>query len=448
MQTKIPLNLLAGRRQKIFSLMQKASALVLFSNSFTARNADVDYSFRQDSNFWYTTGFNEADSILVLKKDFSGEENEYLYILPKDKTMEIWTGTRAGRSLAAEITGIKNVFENDKFKASFSDIMKNTATIYTNFTGQSQIELKEFVKNEVLQSQRRSATENIQKIVKADTILGKLRNIKDKWEIEQMRKSAEIACLAHNEGIKTIRNLVKSGKTVWEYQLEAELYKNFKYQGCDWSYPAIVAGGKNACILHYLDNNQQLKPGELVLIDAGCEYNYYASDITRVYPINGKFSQSQKIIYELVHSVNEACIAEIARPGATYKGYHEKSVELLTKGLIDLKILKGGIEENLEKKTYFDFYMHGIGHWLGLDVHDLSTYLDEDGRRVNTFFEPGMTVTVEPGLYFSPENENIPKEFRGIGIRIEDDILKTKSGVEVLTKSLPKNLEEIEKLCS
>jgi Xaa-Pro aminopeptidase len=436
---------LQNRRQKLFEMLENNSSFLIFSNQILARNADVEYPFRQDSSFYYLTGINEDCCAYFLKKDLDGQKTEILFIQEKTHQEQIWTGSVNGREKSLEISRIETILNFNNLVEKIGEELKNTQKIYFDPKGSYQ-SLRDKVSNFVFENSRRQISENLISAGKTNSILRNLRMYKDEWEVAQMKKSAEIAIQAHISSVQKMYQRLASGKKIWEYEVCSDLYHHFGYNNCTWSYPAIVAGGANSCVLHYTANNQELKKGDLLLIDAGCEYHYYASDITRCYPISGKFSESQKAVYEVVLKANLACIEEITRSGSTYSSYHDVSVRVLTTGLINLGILKGSVEGNIEQKNYFKYYMHGVGHWLGLDVHDSGIYVDKNGKRSDIEITEGMALTVEPGLYFDPLDENIPEQFRGIGIRIEDDILKTKTGIKNLTEKMPKTVEEIEGL--
>ena len=406
-QYQIPTLELEIRRAKIIEQMVENSTFVLFGAKNIVRNSDVEYPFRQTSNFWYLTGINQPDSVLIIKKTDVVETN--LYVLDKDKTKEIWHGKRLTKQEGMQNSGIENVFWLSELNWQK---LEQTTTVYLE-------KPNDYFANSL--------------VLDPNSIITSLREKKSKWEIEQMQIASKINCEAHIFAVKNH----KVGN--WEYQFEADLLHFWKKNNLNWSYPPIVASGSNATILHYITNDKQCKDGDLLLVDAGCEVNYYASDITRCYPNNGKFSPAQAEIYQLVLDCNKKLINYL-KAGISFVDYHKKSVEILTKGLIDLKILKTDLKTAIQNQEYTKFYMHGIGHWLGLDVHDLGT------RFRDTVFEEGHCVTVEPGLYFDPNDESIPAKYRGIGIRIEDDIVITKTGVLNLTQHLPKEISEIENL--
>lgn len=441
----VPTGNLQTRRQKLFEEMETNSVFILFSAEIVPRNTDVEYPFRQDSSFFYLTGLNEEKSLYLLKKDSNGGKIETLLVTQKNHTEEIWTGKVNGIDKSRKLSGIEHIENFSLAQKIVEELISNSGQVYFDPIGSYQ-SLRNSLAEIVFSKARRSDLENLTKVIQTNFLIKNLRIYKDDWEIEQMKKSCQIASTAQILSVQKMHQNLELNKQVFEYQVEADIYHYFNQNGTNWSYPAIVAGGFNACILHYTANNQELQKGELLLIDSGCEYNYYASDITRCFPIGGKFSTAQKAIYELVLKANTECIEHLATNQATYRSYHELSIQILTQGLIDLKILTGSLEQNLTQKTYLKYYMHSIGHWLGLDVHDLGEYRDQNGKRPDIAFAPGMSVTVEPGLYFDALDETIASEFRGIGVRIEDDIIRTKDGILNLTRQMPKTVSEIESL--
>lgn len=440
----IPLPLLAERRKKLAANMTANSCFVLLSGGLMTRNGDVEYLFRQESNFWYLTGFNEPNACLIIKKDHLGQIGEYLFIPQNQKEKEIWLGKKMSIADAKRISGCQEVRELDNWSEQLQSCLVGSDCAYFNQNVSVGNELHTIAASMIHQYQQTSSL----LILSVHHLLRPLRLIKDAWEIEQLKQAAEISMQAHREAITRMRSRIKRNDRVWEYQVCADINHHFQYTNTTWAYPPIVATGKNACTLHYVTCQDELMPGDIVLIDAACEYNYYAADITRCYPVSGTFSAEQKAIYQLVLQAQLAGIEEVGRDGATTLSVHEKVVRVLTSGLLDLNILQGALAENIEQRTYWKYFMHGTGHFLGLDVHDVGHYTNEEGKRVVIAFEPGMVVTVEPGLYFAPDDLSIPPKYRGIGIRIEDDVLKTIEGTVVLTSSLVKSLDDIEDLCA
>lgn len=429
--TTIPIAELKLRRDNLTNKMVDNSVAICLSNNNQLRNADVEYPFRQDSNFWYLTGIDAADCILVIKK-VRGEVKISLYIPIFDEHKALWNGQDLNTDKAKVESGITEICFVEDFENDLVKIFGGINSVYFDKGLESLSDMRRTITTFIRNQTRRGLAENITAINKTSVLMYDLRMCKSDWEIEQMRISNRIALEAHNQ-IKNYLYEVK--ENVCEYQLEAILYNHFKNNGCDWSYPAIVAAGNNANILHYGRNNSMIQKGDLILIDAGCEYNYYASDITRCYTIGGEFSESQKVVLELVQKAQSAAIANLSEVGSTMVSYHNVAVKILTQGLIDLGILTGSVESNIINKSYQKYYPHGTGHFLGLDVHDVGQYKNLDGTRAEVKIQPGMCLTVEPGLYFSKDDMNIPAEFRGIGVRIEDDVVIRMDGsVEVLGK--------------
>ncbi len=442
----IPLTELEARRTKLTEQMANNSALILLSAEILNRNADTEFPFRQDSDFWYITGFNEPDSIYIVKKDNQSQVSETLFVQPKEPTKEIWTGFKAGIEGARALTGVSEAFLISQFETKLPDWLQGVEVAYFEIGGYSYPRLRSNITEVLTKTERRHPAENLANIHRTSSLISKLRLFKSGWELDQMRLAAKISVAAHKQAMRSLVKYRHQTNPVFEYQIQADLEQVFRQNNSQPAYTSIVASGPNACILHYVHNDNQLQSDKLLLIDAAAEYNLYASDITRTYPINGQFSPPQKTIYNLVLQAQEAAIQDIARPNSTTLSFHQKAVEVLTQGLLGLGVLKGKLAENLEQKTYFKYYMHGTGHYLGLDVHDSGPYKDRAGERAEFSFQTGMAVTVEPGLYFQPNDETVPTEFRGIGIRVEDDIIKTENGVENLTQDLEKKAEEIEEM--
>lgn len=446
LQFFVPIEEITTRRQKVASFMLDNSLLILPSSEIKSRNADVDFPFRQDSNFWYLTGLNQEDSLLVIKK-MDGKIEEFVFTPKKDKTREIWTGIKLCKEEVSQKVGImiENIFWFEDFENYLPEFLQGIESVYFDLIGDFG-NLRQKISSLISSQNRRNYDENILCIRKFRELIAPLRIIKSDWEIEQLIIASQINTKSHLFGYQNMLLKHKTGQKYYEFEFEADLYYFYKKNGLNWSYPAIIAGGKNACILHYTDNDKVINSNDLVLVDAGCEVNYYASDITRMYPISGKFTEPQKEIYNIVLDANKQIIEFLGSQQADYLSYHNKTVQILTTGLINLGIIKTPLETAIKNKEYFKYFMHGVGHWLGLDVHDLGYYLNKNGTRVATKFTKGMCVTVEPGLYFDPSDETIPAKYRGIGIRIEDDIVITKNGVLNLTQSLPKEINEIEEV--
>ena len=414
--------------------MEPNSIAILSSASFILRNGDSEYPFRQNSDFYYLTGLREAQSVLVL---IPGREQGQclLFCQEKDPHRELWTGKLLGPEAAIAELGVDDAFPVDDIDEILPGLIEGRERVYYAMGEDEQFDhqVMEWVK--VVRRKARSGAQSPGEFLVLDHLLHEMRLIKSRAEQKLMRESGQIAVQAHKRAMQ----VCKPG--MFEYQLEAEFLHEFARNGCEGpAYNSIVAGGSNACILHYTENRDQLKGGDLVLIDAGCEYQYYASDITRTFPVNGRFSPEQKAIYELVLRAQLEAVDAI-RPGSHWDEPHNITVQVLTEGLVELGLLEGKVSTLVENGAYRDFYMHRAGHWLGMDVHDVGDYKIAGQWRL---MEEGMVMTVEPGLYIAPDNMQVDKKWRGIGVRIEDDVAVNKDGYEVLTEGLPKTVQDIE----
>ena len=422
------------RRNKLGSMLPKNSAVVIAGASTQYRNADSSHAFRQDSNFWYLSGFNEAESTLVLLINENKDVQSIVFVPEKDELKEIWDGYRAGPEGAMKDHGFDLAFNNTEIDQRLPDLLAGRNQVFYP-VGKSQrldADIIEWIKSAKSKDRHSSAID----IADASSKVGNQRLIKDEDEIKTMKKACQISAEAHVEAMK----FVKPGMT--EQEMEAFYQYEFSKRGGRFSaYTPIVAGGENACVLHYVENSKALQDGELLLVDAGCEFELYASDITRTYPINGKFTAPQLAIYEVVLEAQLKSIEAISTNNNVMDA-QIISEKVITQGLIDLGILQGSMEELHAAGAFKDFYMHKIGHWLGIDVHDAGDYM-EDGEYMK--FKPGMVTTVEPGIYISSSSD-VEDKWKGIGIRIEDDILVTADGNENLTAFVPSNPKEIEAL--
>ena len=427
-------NRYADRRSKLGAMLPKNSAVVIAGAAIQYRNADSSHAFRQDSNFWYLTGFNEPESTLVLLINESKDVQSIAFVPKKDALKEIWDGYRAGPNGAVKDHGFDLAFDNTEIDKRLPDLLAGYNQVFYP-VGKSQkldADVIDWIKTARSKDRHSSPID----IADASSKIGNERLIKDKDEIEIMKKACQISAEAHVEAMK----FVKPGMN--EQELEAFYQYQFSKRGGRFpAYTPIVAGGENACVLHYVENSKALKDGDLVLVDAGCEFELYASDITRTYPINGKFSAAQLAIYEVVLEAQQKSI-EAVTVNNNVMDSQIISEKVITQGLIDLGILNGSMEELHETGAFKDFYMHKIGHWLGIDVHDAGDYT-EDGEYMK--FKPGMVTTVEPGIYIS-STANVKDQWKGIGIRIEDNILVTAKGNQNLTDFVPSNPKEIEAL--
>lgn len=426
------------RRNNLFDMMDDGIAILPAAHHATRSN-DTEYPFRQNSNFKYLTGINEPESILVLSKK-NGVQKTFIFIRPNNAFEEMWNGKRLGLEKAQDLIEADHAYDIHTFKEQILKLLPGHKNLYMHFhEGRDTYELVQKLSGELFNKKRRSDELPPSQIKNLGHLIEKLRFIKDQNEILTMKK----AMIATDRAHRAAMAFAAPGKS--EKQVDAllhYLFRNTYSQG--QAYENIVAGGDNANILHYVENNEELHDGDLLLIDAGSQLNLYATDITRTFPVNGKFSPTQKDVYEIVLAAQKAAISH-SFPGRTSKELHDSACKVLTQGLVDLKILKGSVEENLEKNTFRKYYPHGTGHWLGLDVHDQNPYLDEDNNTMK--FAAGCIFTVEPGLYFPKNDPEVPEIFKGIGIRIEDNILITDKGHENLSAMIPKEVKEVEEAC-
>ena len=426
----------ARRRKALMAMMEPNSIAILAAADEKPRSRDTQYHFRQDSDFFYLTGFPEPEAVLVLLPDRN--HGEYvIFCRERNKEKEIWDGYRAGPEGACKDYGADDAFPIDDIDDILPGLIEGRERVYYTMGKDAGFDKRLMGWVNSIRAKVRAGAHPPGEFLDLDHFLHDMRLYKSAAEIRVMATAAEISARAHQRAMQ----ICKPG--MHEYELEAEIHHECAKSGARFqAYNAIVGGGKNACILHYIENADKLRDGDLVLIDAGCEYENYASDITRTFPVNGKFSQEQKAIYNLVLKAQTAALAAL-KPGNHWNEPHDESVRVITEGLVELGLLKGKPEKLIEQEKYRDFYMHRIGHWLGMDVHDVGDYKVGGEWRV---LEPGMIMTVEPGIYISPDNENVAKKWRGIGIRIEDDVLITRDGHTVLTKAVPKTVKEIETL--
>ncbi|MHC9511730.1 Xaa-Pro aminopeptidase [Kangiella sp. M94] len=426
----------AARRKKLMQWMGPNSIAILPSATEKVRSHDVHYPFRQDNDFWYLTGFNEPESVAVLIP--GRKHGEFiLFNREKDVTQEIWHGKRLGQEGVVEQLGADDAFPISDIDDILPGLMEGKERIYFAFGAHPEFDQHIMDWRSQLQSQSVRGSEPPGELVDLRHHLHDMRLIKSSAEIQRLRHAAKTAAKAHCELMKAC----EPDKT--EMQMEAVLHYHYVQGGCRFpAYPSIVAGGDNANILHYVENGDVLNDGDLLLVDAGCEFEHYASDITRTIPVNGQYSKEQALLYDLVLEAQLAAI-EMIKPGNHWAQIHDKAVEVITKGLVELKILKGGVKDLIKRGAYRDFFMHKTGHWIGLDVHDVGDYQVHGQPRV---LEPGMVLTVEPALYIAQDNTKAAKKWRGIGIRIEDDVVVTRDGYDILSKDVPKKREEIESL--
>jgi len=401
-----------------------------------ARNRDSFFPYRHDSYFYYLSGFPEPEAVVALVAAPDGDKH-VLFCRDKNEEREIWDGFRYGPDAAKEIFGFDEAHSISEMPARLPELAADRPALYTplGLFGDWDRKVTELL-NEI-RDRVRTGVAAPDEVVDVRAALDAMRLVKDKHELAVMRRAAAISAAAHRRAMETAR------PGWYEYQVEAELMHEFLRQGAQQvAYSSIVGSGPNACVLHYRDNNRQMADGDLLLIDAGCEYQGYASDITRTFPVNGRFTGPQKAVYELVLASQLACI-DAVKPGAEFHDYHKVAERVLAQGFIDLGLCKGSLDEVLESGTYKQFYMHRAGHWLGMDVHDAGLY---QSKGLSQRLVPGMVLTVEPGAYIRPA-DNVPEAFWNIGIRIEDDVLVTATGVENLTDAAPKTVADVEAAC-
>jgi Xaa-Pro aminopeptidase len=434
--TSIPKSEYARRRKALMAQMEPNSIAILPAAPVYIRNRDVEHVYRQDSDFQYLTGFPEPEAVMALIP--GREHGEYvLFCRERDPERELWDGLRAGQDGAVKTYGADDAFPIGDIDDILPGLIEGRGRVYYSIGTHAEFDhhLMEWINT--IRAKARQGAQPPNEFVALDHLLHDMRLYKSAAEVKVMRAAAEISARAHVRAMQACR------AGLYEYHLEAELDYEFRKGGAKMpAYGSIVAAGRNACILHYRENEAPLRDGDLVLIDAGCEIDCYASDITRTFPVSGRFSPEQKAIYEIVLAANEEAFRHIA-PGRHWNEAHEATVRVITAGLVELGLLKGEVDALIDAGAYKPFYMHRAGHWLGLDVHDVGDYKVGGEWRV---LEPGMCMTVEPGIYIAPDNTAVAKKWRGIGIRVEDDVVVTKQGCEILTGGVPKRVEEIEAL--
>jgi len=425
----------ARRRAQLMRIMGRDSIAIVPAAPVRHRNNDVEYAYRQDSDFHYLTGFPEPESVAILIPGRAAAEY-VLFVRDRDPLRETWDGKRAGPDGATRDHGADDAFPIGDIDEILPGLLENRAKVYYGMGLYPEFDQRVIGWLNGLRTQARNGRHPPQELIALDHVLHDMRLYKSRVELDLMRKAARIAAAAH---VRAMR-FCGPGKT--EYELMAELVHEFRRNNADISYEPIVGGGANSCILHYRENSDTLRDGDMLLIDAGCEYRCYASDITRSFPVNGRFTAAQRAVYEVVLEANLAAIGKV-RPGNHWNEPHDAAVHVITRGLVKLGLLKGRAATLEREGAYKRFFMHRTGHWLGMDVHDVGDYKVGDEWRV---LEPGMALTIEPGIYIPASVRGVPKAFRNIGIRIEDDVVVTRSGCEVLTQGAPKEVEAIEAL--
>ncbi len=424
------------RRKKLMDMIGSDSIAIIPTASVYIRNRDVEFPFRPDSDFFYLTGYPEPEAVAVIIPD--RDDGEFiLFCRERDEEMETWHGRRAGLEGALEQYGADDAFPIEDMDDILPGLIEGHDRIFYNMGSDQNFDQRVLAWVNQIRGKARSGVIAPDEFISLNHFLHDMRLYKSRNEIKLMRQAARISASAHKRAMQQC----KPG--MHEYQIEAELTHEFIRNGARAAaYPSIVGSGANGCILHYTDNQDQIQDGDLLLIDAGAEYQGYASDITRTFPVSGKFSGAQRQIYELVLAAQLAAIEQV-KPGNHWNDPHDAAVKVLTEGMVSLGILKGDPKELMKDQDYTKYYMHRTGHWIGMDVHDVGDYkVDGEWRML----EPGMVMTIEPGLYLPAGMKGLPKKWWNIGIRIEDDVLVTKESYDILSKDAPKSAEEIEEL--
>ena len=433
---RIPSTEFAARRAALAKALGPSGVAIVFANQECTRSRDTEYPFRQDSDFRYLTGFPEPEAVLVLAPGHA-EGKTTLFVRPKDREREIWDGYRAGPEGAQADYGADRAFPLEALDTELPKLLADREVVAHTLGVNAEQDRRVAGWLNAVRAQARNGVSAPNRTLGLDALLHPMRKHKSAAEMELMRHAAEVSARAH------CRAMRESAAGVTEYQLAAHIHHEFALADMEPAYGTIVGGGANACVLHYIERSAPLAAGTLCLIDAGAEYQGYAADITRTFPVDGRFSAEQRAVYEVVLAAQQAAI-EAVQVGADWLAPHRAATRMLTEGLVALGALEGDVDALIEQGAQTRFFMHKTGHWLGLDVHDVGSYRDADGSW--TTLAPGQVLTLEPGLYFAPDNPHTPERFAGIGIRIEDDVHVTAQGPEVLTAGVPKDPDEIEAL--
>lgn len=425
----------AKRRRQLMRMMGKEAIAILPAAPVRSRNGDVEYFYRPDSDFYYLTGFPEPEAVAVLLP--GRPQGEYvLFVRERDTEREVWDGTRAGPEGVVRTHGADDAFPIQDIDEILPGLLERCSRVFYTMGTHPDFDQRVIGWVNRLRAQAKQGLHTPQEFVALDHPLHELRLFKSRDELAAMRRAARIACAAHR------RALASTAPGRMEYEVMADILHEFHRNRADISYHPIVGSGPNSCVLHYRDNDRQMKDGELLLIDAGCEYQYYASDVTRTLPVGGRYKARQRDVYEIVLEAQKAAIAKV-RPGCDWNDPHEAAVRTITRGLVRIGLLKGSVAKLIKDGAYRKFFMHRTGHWLGMDVHDVGEYKVGEQWRL---LEPGMVTTVEPGIYIAPGSKGVGREWWGIGVRIEDDVVVTHGDPEVLTAAMPTDPDEIERL--
>ncbi|WP_309959987.1 aminopeptidase P N-terminal domain-containing protein [Variovorax guangxiensis] len=455
-------NHLARRRKELSSYLGSDAVAIIPTAPERPRNRDSDFLFRHDSYFYYLTGFTEPNAWLVL----TSEGHATLFCAPKDREREIWDGYRLGPEAAPAALAVEEAFSIEELDTRMPKLLENKKTVWYPFATHKGLESRVDGWLSAVRARVRYGALCPEEQRDLCGPLDEMRLVKDAGEQDTMRRAAQISARGHVRAMQLSARMLREGRDVREYHLDAELLHEFRLGGSQYpAYNSIVAAGANACVLHYRADVAPVRSGELVLIDAGCELDGYASDITRTFPANGTFTGPQRALYELVLASQDAAVAA-TRAGARFNDPHEATVKVLSQGMLDLGLLDadkvGGVDDVIEKRAYFAYYMHRTGHWLGMDVHDCGSYVEpaQAGEvserrdplsneliknRPSRILKPGMVLTIEPGIYVRP-GEGVPEQFHNIGIRIEDDAIVTETGCELISRGVPVKPDEIEAL--
>ncbi len=424
-----------ARRKRVLDAIGPDAVAIFIGANLATRSADTQFPFRQNSDFWYLTGFDHPAAFAVLRTD--GGPAFSLFVEPRDRAAETWTGYRPGIDGALEDYGADAAFDREAFTKDLPEIIEKADRLYHVLGVDSEVDKALLGALESLRQRTKLGFSPAESIIDPRTLIHEMRLFKDEDEIAIMREAADISREAHAEAAKLVRNQRS------EFEIEAALGYVFRRRGGTGpAYSSIVAGGANATTLHYVRNDQKLQRGQLVLVDAGAEYRGYASDVTRTYPVDGRFEAAGRAVYDVVLAAQKAAIAA-AGPGTTLPDIHAKALEVLIEGMLSFKLLTGTVDDIINLESYRPYYMHGTSHWLGLDVHDAGNYSRDSKART---LEPGMTFTVEPGLYIPKDDESAPASLRGIGVRIEDNLVITRDGHENLNEAIPKEPRDLEAL--
>jgi len=425
------------RRQRVLEAIRPGALLILPAAPLAIRNNDVEHEYRQDSDVFYLSGYDEPESLLVLTT--VGDKPFVMFVRPRDPEREVWDGARAGVDGAARDFGADAAYPIGELTQKLPELLQNTRRVYYRLGRDRACDDLVLAAIERVRARAKLGVSWPMEIVDPASVLHEMRLVKSAEELKSVRRAVEVTTEAH------LLAMAKAKPDVYEYEIEAILRGVFRRAGSERpAYGPIVGSGPNATVLHYRRNDRRMQDGDLLLIDAGCEYDYYASDVTRTFPVSGRFSAAQRAIYEIVLDAQLASIS-VTRPGATLEEVHNASVRVITEGLVRLGIVKGPLEDAISEQRYKPYFMHRTSHWLGMDVHDVGAYFIDSRPRP---LLSGMVITIEPGIYISENAAEVAPEYRGIGVRIEDDVLVEPSGSSVLSAAIPKRIQDVERACA